>query len=149
METVKLKSGQLEGYLFEVFGYADPKTNQVRIQGLVREELPSETTKFSLRRFGKTLKAEFDTYQESVKELWNEYGEKGTNEEGQEILTVPKEKFEEFREKIEGLATADVDIKVPKFRLEEFDFKSKTPEFTYTILDLFFPEEETEKEKEG
>lgn len=139
MSVVKIKTGELEGVIFEIFGFADPETKEVKIHGLVREELPSEITKLQLKRLGKKLQEELKTFQESLKELWETYGEKETNEEGQEVYKVPAEKAEEFKAKMAELINVELEINTVDFKEADFDFKSKTPDYTYFLLDLLFP----------
>lgn len=141
MQTVKIKAGQLELSTFEIFGYANPESKEIGIQGLVREELPSETTKLSLKRFGKKIQEELKTYQESNKELWEKWGEKSVDEDGKETLKVPEDKVEDFRKAMSELLNSDIEINAPDFQLDEFKFKSKTPEHSYYLLDLLFPED--------
>ena len=138
MRQLKIKSGQLEGVTFEIYGYANPETKEVGIQGLVREELPSETTKLHLKRFGKKVQDELKTLQESSKELWEKFGEKETNENGEETLRVPEDKIEEFRKAMTELLNTDIEFEIHDFKLEEFEFKSKTPEHSYGLLEVLF-----------
>jgi hypothetical protein len=142
MQTIKFKAGELDLANYEIFGYANPTTKEVGIQGLVREELPFETTKLQLKRFGKKLMEEVKTYQESSKELWEKFGEKTTNEDGQEVLKVNEDKITEFREAMDSLANSEVEITVADFTMDEFKFKSKTPEHSYFILEKLLPEVE-------
>ena len=141
MKPLKIKAGQLKLKTFEVFGFANPETKELVIQGLVREALPSETTKIHLKRFGKKLQEELTTFDESAKELWEQYGVKETNDEGQEVIRVPEENLEEFQTKMNELLNADIEIQCHEFGLHEFDFQSKTPEYSYTLLEDIFTEE--------
>lgn len=141
MKPLKIKAGQLKLKVFEVFGYGDPTTKEVLIQGLVREALPSETTKIYLKRLGKKLQDELTTIEESTKELWNEYGVKEINDEGQEILRVPEDKVEEFQAKMNQILDADIEVPCQEFKVEEFEFKAKNPEYSYTLLEDLFPED--------
>lgn len=141
MKPLKLKAGQLELINYEIFGYADPKTKEVAIQGLVREELPFETTKLNLKRLGKKIQEEVKTYQESTKEVWEKFGERVQNEDGQEVLKVPEDKIEEFRKAMDELMNADIEVNSPDFTLDEFKFKSKTYEYSYNLLDTMFTED--------
>lgn len=141
MKPLKIKAGQLKLKTFEVFGFANPETKEVVIQGLVREALPSETTKIHLKRFGKKLQEELTTFEESTKELWTEYGDKETDENGQEVLRVPEDKIEEFQTKMNELLNTEIEVNCHEFEIDEFKFQSKTPEHSYTLLEDIFQED--------
>lgn len=141
MKPLKIKAGQLKLKTFEVFGFANPETKETVIQGLVREALPSETTKIHLKRFGKKLQEELTTFEESTKELWEKYGNKETNEDGQEVIKVPEENMPEFQEKMTELLNADIELECYEFGIDEFKFQSKTPEYSYTLLEDIFLED--------
>lgn len=96
---------------YELNGFSRNTANgtEVITQGLLKQKM-SLKTKVYLQRLNVVLQKEVKLYEDTLKELQNEYGEK----EG-EFITISKEKIDEFNKNHTEILEAEKKINVNEF----------------------------------
>lgn len=118
---MKIKLKYLNPLRQELNGLSDQKTSQVFYKGLLLQNLHFKQ-KYHLTKLAKELEVEFETLQESQKELMNKhFGD-------EQIVVTPEflqsEKAKNFEKEITEFFEEEVNFSDLQFSIDDFDFKS-------------------------
>ena len=118
---MKIKLKYLNPLRQELNGLSDQKTSQVFYKGLLLQNLHFKQ-KYHLTKLAKELEVEFETLQESQKELMNKhFGD-------EQIVFTPEflesEKAKNFEKEITEFFEEEVNFSDLQFSIDDFDFKS-------------------------
>ena len=76
---------------------------------------------YELKTVYDAISGHIKNFKEVRQEAFKKHGEASKNEEGVEILTVPKDKFEEFNAELDEVIEKEIEVKVKKVKVSEFE----------------------------
>lgn len=129
---MKIKLKYLNPLRQELNGLSDQNTGQVFYKGLLFQNLHFKQ-KYHLTKLSKELEGEFETLQESQKELFKKHF--GDEQPVDSPEFRQSEEFKNFEKEITEFFEEEVNFSDYEFSVEDFDFKSS--ESYPVFMDLF------------
>lgn len=118
---MKIKLKYLNPLRQELNGISDQNTGQVFYKGLLFQNLHFKQ-KYHLTKLSKEIEAEFETLQESQKEIYKKYLGEREPENTSEFRQ--SEEVKNFEKEVLDLIEEEVNFSDYEFSIEDFDFKS-------------------------
>lgn len=129
---MKIKLKYLNPLRQELNGLSDQNTGQVFYKGLLLQNLHFKQ-KYHLTKLAKELEGEFETLQESQKELLKKHF--GDEQPVDSFEFRQSEEFKNFEKEITEFFEEEVNFSDLQFSIDDFDFKSS--ESYPVFMDLF------------
>lgn len=110
------------------------------LKKLFAQEFSSMKFLIKLKKMFDVCEREFQTFEEARFKLIQKYGEKKTNEKGEEYMQVSDENMKVFENELAGVLTTEIDLGVEPLKMEELEEASKGVEVKFTPADIKYLE---------